>query len=34
MCTNLMGYDCFNKECLKKVVGLLKDENGDVRYSK
>jgi len=29
-----MGYNCYNKECLKKVVGLLKDSNKDVRYKK
>ncbi|OUM69567.1 hypothetical protein PIROE2DRAFT_2429, partial [Piromyces sp. E2] len=25
MCANLIGYNCYNKECLKKVVMLLKD---------
>lgn len=32
MCANLMGYNVYNKECIKKVIGLLKDENKDVRY--
>ncbi|ORX55460.1 hypothetical protein BCR36DRAFT_410381 [Piromyces finnis] len=31
MCANLIGYDYYNKECLKKVIGLLKDNNQDVR---
>ncbi|KAG4101856.1 WD40 repeat-like protein [Neocallimastix lanati (nom. inval.)] len=31
MCVNLMGYNTFNKQCLIRTIGLLKDESNDVR---